>query len=164
MSYFKDKFKSILKIKESPRRIALAFALGVFIGISPFLGLHYIGAILLAWLFRLNKLVAVVGVSVNNPWTIVPISTFSVWIGAKMMGIKEVLPEIDWGGITLTKIIGKFSDLDSLTFMTKKLWPVISSFFVGSMLICTVSAIASYFIIQILLAKYKKEEQTCHIN
>jgi uncharacterized protein (DUF2062 family) len=163
MTYFIDKFKSILNIKESPRRIALAFALGVFIGISPFLGLHYIGAILLAWLFRLNKLVAVVGVSVNNPWTIVPISTFSVWIGAKIIGIKDVLPEIDWAGISLTKIIAKFSTIESLTIMTKQLWPVISSFFVGSMLICTISAIASYFIIQILLAKYKKEE-TCRIN
>ncbi len=163
MAYFRDKFISILKVKDSPHRIALAFALGVFVGISPFLGLHYIGAFFLAWLFRLNKLVAVVGVSVNNPWTIVPLSTFSVWIGAKMMGIKEVLPEIDWAGITITKIAGKFADLESLTFMTKKLWPVISSFFVGSMLACTVSAIASYFIVQILLAKYKKEE-TCRIN
>jgi len=163
MTYFRDKFKSILIIKDSPHRIALAFALGVFVGISPFLGLHYIGAFFLAWLFRLNKLVAIVGVSVNNPWTIVPLSTFSVWIGAKMMGIKEVLPEIDWAGITFTKIAGKFTDFASLTIMTKKLWPVISSFFVGSMLACTVSAIASYFIIQILLAKYKKEE-TCSIN
>jgi len=163
MTYFIDKFKSILKIKESPRRIALAFALGVFIGISPFLGLHYISAILLAWLFRLNKLVAVVGVSVNNPWTIVPISTFCVWIGAKMMGIKEVLPEVDWDSISLSNIIGKFSDMESLKIMIKQLWPVLSSFFVGSMLICTISAIASYFIIQILLKKYKKEE-TCPIN
>lgn len=117
----------------------------------------------MAWLFRLNKLVAIVGVSVNNPWTIVPISTFCVWIGAKMMGIREVLPEVDWAGITLTKIVGKFTDFESLISMTKKLWPVLSSFFVGSMLICTLSAIASYFIIQIFLARYKKEE-TCRIN
>ena len=137
--------------------------LGVFVGISPFLGLHYIGAFFLAWLFRLNKLVAVVGVSVNNPWTIVPLSTFSVWIGAKMIGIKEVLPDIDWAGITFTKIAGKFTDIASLTSMTKTLWPVISSFFVGSMLICTISAMASYVIIKMLLGKYKKEE-TCHIN
>ena len=156
MTYFKDKFKSILTIKESPHRIALAFALGVFLGISPFLGLHYIAAILLALLFRLNKLVAVIGVSVNNPWTIVPISTFCVWIGAKIIGIKKVLPEIDWAGISLTKIIAKFSDIESLKIMIKQLWPVISSFFVGSMLICTISAVISYFIIQILLAKYKK--------
>ena len=79
------------------------------------------------------------------------------------MGIKDVLPEIDWAGISLTKIIGKFSDIESLKVMTKQLWPVISSFFVGSMLICTLSAIASYFIIQILLEKYQ-EEGTCRIN
>jgi uncharacterized protein (DUF2062 family) len=163
MAYFRDKFKSIFTVKDTPHRIALAFALGVFVGISPFLGLHYLGAFFMAWLFRLNKLVAIVGVSVNNPWTIVPISTFCVWIGAKMMGIREVLPEVDWAGITLTKIVGKFTDLESLISMTKKLWPVLSSFFVGSMLICTLSAIASYFIIQIFLTRYKKEE-TCRIN
>ncbi|UCH80537.1 MAG: DUF2062 domain-containing protein [Nitrospiraceae bacterium] len=163
MAYFRDKFKSIFTVKDTPHRIALAFALGVFVGISPFLGLHYLGAFFMAWLFRLNKLVAIVGVSVNNPWTIMPISTFCIWIGAKMMGIREVLPEVDWAGITLTKIVGKFTDFESLISMTKKLWPVLSSFFVGSMLICTLSAIASYFIIQIFLARYKKEE-TCRIN
>ena len=163
MTYFKDKFKSILKVKESPHRIALAFALGVFVGISPFLGIHYIAALLLAWLFRLNKLVAVVGVSVNNPWTIVPISTFCVWVGAKMMGIKEVLPEVDWAGLSLSKIISKFTDMESLKIITKQLWPVLSSFFVGSMVICTISAIASYFIIQIVLERYRKEE-TCRTS
>jgi uncharacterized protein (DUF2062 family) len=159
MTYFKDKFKSIFKVKEPTHRIALAFALGVFVGISPFLGLHYVGAFFLAWLFRLNRLVALVGVSVNNPWTIVPISTSSVWIGAKVMGIKEVLPVINWAGISLTAIIGKFSDMENLLILTRKLWPVLSSFFVGSMLICVVSAIASYFIIQILLTKYKKKTE-----
>ena len=115
MTYFKDKFRAIFKIKDTPHRIALAFALGVFMGISPLLGLHYIGGIALAWLFRLSRLVAVVGVSVNNPWTIVPISTFCVWTGAKLMGIKQVLPEVDWGNITLTSILGQMSDLTVLS-------------------------------------------------
>ena len=72
MPYFRDKFRSIFQIKEPPHRIALSFAMGVFMGISPLLGLHYIGAVLIAMIFRLNKLVAIIGVSVNNPWTIAP--------------------------------------------------------------------------------------------
>jgi uncharacterized protein (DUF2062 family) len=158
MAYFQDKFKSIFQVRDTPHRIAMAFAIGVFMGISPFLGLHYIGAFFIAWLFKLNKLVAMVGVSVNNPWTIVPISTFCVWIGAKLMGIKQVLPEVDWKNVSLVSIVGRFSDLQNFIDLAKQLWPFLASFFVGSFLICTVSAVAGYFIIQILIKKYKKAE------
>jgi len=156
MAYFRDKFKSILKVKDSPHRIALAFAMGVFMGISPFLGLHYIGAFFLAWLFRLNKLVALVGVSVNNPWTIVPISSFCVWIGAKLIGIKKVLPEVDWGNVSLVNIMKKLTDLENFLYIVKQLMPLIKAFFVGSFIICSVSAVVSYFIIHILATRYKK--------
>jgi len=156
MAYFRDKFRSIFQIRESPHRIALAFAVGVFMGISPLLGLHYIGGVLLAMLFRLNKLVAIIGISVNNPWTIVPISTFCVWVGAKLLGIKQVLPEVDWGSISLTSIVMKFTSIESLLNMINDLWPLLSAFFVGSFLICTISAILSYFIILELAKKYHK--------
>ena len=155
MSYFKDKFRAIFTVKDSPRRIAAAFAMGVFMGISPFLGLHYIGAFFLAWLFRLNKLVAIVGVSVNNPWTIVPLSTFCVWIGAKMIGIKQVLPEVDWENVSLMAIAKKMTDLDNFLYMVKQLMPLIKAFFAGSFLVCTLSALISYFIIHTLAVKYR---------
>ena len=156
MAYFRDKFRSIFQIRESPHRIALAFAVGVFMGISPLLGLHYIGGVLLAMLFRLNKLVAIIGISVSNPWTIVPISTFCVWVGAKLLGIKQVLPEVDWGSISLTSIVMKFTSIENLLNMINDLWPLLSAFFVGSFLICTISAILSYFIILELAKKYHK--------
>ena len=156
MAYFRDKFRSIFQINEPPRRIALAFAMGVFMGISPLLGLHYIGGVLLAMLFRLNKLVAIIGISVNNPWTIVPISTFCVWVGTMLLGLKQVLPEVDWGSISLTSIAMQFTDLEKLMNMIKELWPLLSAFFVGSFLICTISAIASYFIMLELVSRYRK--------
>jgi uncharacterized protein (DUF2062 family) len=155
MQYFIDKFRSIFQIKESPHRIALAFAVGVFIGISPLIGLHYIGGVLLAMLFRLNKLVAIIGVSVNNPWTIVPISTFCVWVGAKLLGIKQVLPEVEWGSISFTSIVMKFTSLESLMSMINELWPLLVAFFVGSFLICTIASIVSYFILLEMVKRYR---------
>lgn len=163
MSYFRKKIKSVFKVQDTPHRIALAFALGVFMGISPFLGLHYIGAFAIAWLFRLNKLVAVVGVSVNNPWTIVPISSFCAWLGAKMIGLQQVLPDVDWQNVTLMNIMGKLTDLDTFVIVVRHLLPLIKAFFIGSFVICTISAVASYFIMQGLLARYKKNAQ-CPIN
>ncbi len=155
MSYFREKLKSVLKVKESPHRIALAFAFGVFMGVSPFLGLHYVGGIFLAYLFRLNKLVTIVGISVNNPWTIVPISTFAVWVGAKILGIKQVLPEVDWENLGLLNMIKKLADWENFLYVVKQMMPIIKTFFVGSFILCTVSAVISYFIIHHFAAKYK---------
>lgn len=156
MSYFRDKFRGIFKVKDTPHRIALAFAIGVLMGISPLIGIHYIGAFFLAWIFRLNKLVAFIGASVNNPWTVVPISSFSVWVGAKLIGLKQVLPDVDWGGITLTGIIKNFTDMNNFKNMIEELMPFLIAFFVGSMVICIIAAIASYFIIHKLASKYQE--------
>ncbi|GBE03845.1 hypothetical protein BMS3Abin09_00768 [bacterium BMS3Abin09] len=156
MAYFRDKFRAIFQVNEPPHRIALAFAMGVFMGISPLLGLHYIGAVLLAMLFRLNKIVSIIGVSVNNPWTIVPLSTFCVWFGAKLLRIKQVLPVVDWENISLSSIAMKFTDFEKLMHMIRDLWPLLSAFFVGSFIICTISSIASYFIILRLAGRYRK--------
>lgn len=156
MTYFVNKFRGIFTVKETPHRIALAFALGVFMGISPLLGLHYIGGFFLAWLFRLNKLVTLIGVSVNNPWTLVPISSFCVWFGAKLMGIRQVLPDVDWAGLTLSGILSGLTDLDKFLSAIDTLLPLIQAFFVGSLVICSISAVASYFIINILAKRYRK--------
>jgi uncharacterized protein (DUF2062 family) len=156
MAYFRDKFRSIFQIKEPPHRIALSFAMGVFMGMSPLIGFHYIGGVLLAMLFRLNKLVAIIGISINNPWTIVPISTFCVWVGAKLLGIKQVLPEVDWGSISLSSIVMQFTSLENLTNLIKELWPLLAAFFAGSFLICTIAAIVSYFIMLELVSRYRK--------
>lgn len=135
----------------------MAFAIGVFLGISPFLGIHYIGAFFLAWLFRLNRLVAIVGVSVNNPWTIVPISSFCVWVGAKLIGIKQVLPQVNWENITITHIMDKLADMDNFIDLVNKLMPLIKAFFAGSLVICTLTSIAGYFIIYNLVIRYKRD-------
>ena len=58
--------------RRSPERVAAAVALGVGVGLSPFIGFHFILAIVLAFLFRLNKLDTVLGSFVGNPWTLPP--------------------------------------------------------------------------------------------
>jgi uncharacterized protein (DUF2062 family) len=154
---FRDKFRGIFLTKDTPHRIALAFALGVFIGISPLLGLHYIGGFFFAWIFRLNKLVTFIGVSVNNPWTMVPIFSFCIWVGKKLIGIKHVLPEVNWKGMTLTNI-SRLTDMDNFIYLINKLMPLLASFFVGSFVVCTFAAIASYFIIQTLVIRYRETQ------
>lgn len=138
----RDKFREILKVKDTPHRIAMAFALGVFLGISPLLGLHTIGAFFLAWLLKLNRLVAIVGVYITNPWTIVPIYTFCIWVGAKLTGLERILPAVDWNDVSLMVFISELKHL-------------IMPFLAGTIVVGSISAVASYFIIHWAVVKYR---------
>lgn len=130
----RDKLREILVIKDTPHRIAIAFAAGVFLGMSPLLGLHTILGFTVAWIFKLNKLVTITGVYVTNPWTIVPIYTFSTWFGAKCLGLKQIIPDIDWHNATMSYFLEEMQHL---------LWP----FIIGTTIIGIFSAVISYYII-----------------
>ncbi|MBC8413172.1 MAG: DUF2062 domain-containing protein [Nitrospira sp.] len=158
MGYIIDKFRGIFLVNEPPHRIALAFAVGAFWGISPLVGLHYLMGLASAILFRLNKLITVCGVSVSNPWTIVPISTFCIWFGAKLLNIKQVLPEIDWANLNFISIAGTIKDWEQLSELLIKLKPALISFFLGSFVVGTISAIFSYVIVLRLAKKYQQNK------
>lgn len=131
---FRDRLREILSIKDSPHRLAMAFAVGVFIGMSPLLGLHTVLGIAAAWLFNLNRIVTITGVFVTNPWTIVPVYTFSTWIGARCLGVEQIIPEIEWSHITFG-------------YFLNKLKPLLMPFIFGALLVGLISAIIGYFII-----------------
>ena len=121
--------------------MATAFAIGVFIGMSPLLGVHTVLGLFAAWLFRLNRLITLVGVYVTNPWTIVPIYSFGTWFGARIMGMDNLLPVIDWSHITL---IGFF----------KEFRPLLLPFLIGNTVIGIVSAVLSYVVVYTAAKKY----------
>ena len=60
--------------------------MGVFFGFSPFLGFHTLLAIIVAFLFNLNRVAALLGVYSNLPWIIAPYYAIVTMIGAKIVG------------------------------------------------------------------------------
>ncbi|HMD35874.1 MAG TPA: DUF2062 domain-containing protein [Vicinamibacterales bacterium] len=80
----------LLHVDDSPERTAAAFALGVFFGFSPFLGLHTILGIAFAFLLNLNRVAVLLGVYSNIPLTLAPYYATATWMGAQMTG--EGLP------------------------------------------------------------------------
>ena len=73
---------ALLHIDDTPERTAAAFALGVFFGFSPFLGLHTVLAIAFAFLLNLNRVAVLLGVYSNLPWIIAPYYAFATMVGA----------------------------------------------------------------------------------
>ena len=77
---------TLLHIDDTPERTAAAFALGVFFGFSPFLGLHTILGILFAFLFSLNRVAVLLGVYSDLPWFIAPYYAFVTMAAARITG------------------------------------------------------------------------------
>jgi uncharacterized protein (DUF2062 family) len=77
---------ALLHIDDTPQRTAAAFALGIFFGFSPFLGLHTVLGIVFAFLLNLNRVAVLLGVYANLPWVIAPYYTFVTIAAARITG------------------------------------------------------------------------------
>lgn len=84
----KRAYERFVKIRGSPREIALGFALGLFIGMTPTIGFQMPIAIFLAALFKWNKISAALAVWITNPLTAPFVYSFSYFVGAKALGFK----------------------------------------------------------------------------
>jgi uncharacterized protein len=80
---------TLLHVDDTPERTAAAFALGVFFGFSPFLGLHTVLGILFAFLLNFNRVAVLLGVYANLPWIIAPYYAFTTMVvGAPLTGYR----------------------------------------------------------------------------
>jgi len=77
---------ALLHVDDTPERTAAAFAVGVFFGFSPFLGFHTLLAIIVAFLFNLNRVAMLLGVYSNLPWFLAPYYAIATMVGSEMTG------------------------------------------------------------------------------
>ena len=88
--YIKYRLK---RLPDSPKRIAVGISAGVFASFTPFYGLHFIIAIIIARLLRGNILAALSGTFFGNPLTYVPIGIISLNMGHFIMGTNQPASE-----------------------------------------------------------------------
>lgn len=79
-----------VRLPGTPTNIALGLACGAAVSFTPFIGLHFILAFILAWLLGGNLLAAAIGTVVGNPLTF-----FFIWLlvfktGQWMLGMDNV--------------------------------------------------------------------------
>jgi uncharacterized protein (DUF2062 family) len=138
---FRSVFRRLLALDDPPERTALAFAVGVFIAFSPFLGLHTILATLVAFLFRFNKIAIYTGTFLNNPFlTLVPIILASYGLGARLLGRPVRLPR---AALELLK------DSHPLTLaywheLFAHGWDILLPFAVGGLVLSVVCSLVAY--------------------
>ncbi|MFW5853933.1 MAG: DUF2062 domain-containing protein [Thermodesulfobacteriota bacterium] len=90
LSWVKKYYERFLKIRGSPHEIAMGFALGLFIGMSPFMGVHMGLAVFLAALLGYNKFAAGIAVWISNPVTAPVLYGMTYYLGARFIGLEKI--------------------------------------------------------------------------
>jgi uncharacterized protein (DUF2062 family) len=138
---WRKSLRRLLAIDDPPERTALAFAIGVFIAFSPFLGLHTIIATVLAVIFRFNKVAIYTGTFVNNPFlTLVPIIVASFAIGAFVLGRPVAVSAEGMRLLTEPHLLtgGYWRRLSSYG------WEIVLPYAIGGMMLSFICSLASY--------------------
>jgi len=129
----------LLHTHDTPRRTAGAFALGVFLGFSPLLGLHTILGLGLAFALRLNRIAVLIGVYANLPWMMPPYYAMATVAGAAILGV-TVPPDL---AAQLRQILSG-PGLGELRALAAKMAPLFWSFMLGSTLGSCVLSLVAY--------------------
>ena len=79
--------EQMLHTHDTPERTAAAFALGVFFGFSPLLGVHTILGLVFAFALNLNRVAVLVGIYSNLPWILPAYYTLATAVGAAILGV-----------------------------------------------------------------------------
>ena len=98
----------LLALKEAPRKVALGFALGILVGMTPFWGVHIPTSLLTAVALRWSKFAALIGVQITNVGTAPLIYPVNYWVGVHALGVSRQVawPEsLDYG--QMLQLIGK---------------------------------------------------------
>lgn len=79
-----------IRLRGSAEEVARGMALGVFIGMTPTMGVQTPLALFFAMLLKENKIAALIGVWISNPMTAIPIYTFNFKVGKHLLGTPDI--------------------------------------------------------------------------
>ena len=92
----KERFLGLCRSNSSSREIALGMAIGVFIGITPTYGFHFIMAFIVAFTMKhVNKVAIFLGINISLPPTIPFITWAGYSLGRVMLG-SNAYPALGW--------------------------------------------------------------------
>ena len=148
VGYLRRFYKRFIRLRGTPREIALGFALGVFVGMSPTMGFQIVIAVFFAALLKWSKISASLGVFITNPFTAPFIYSLTYFVGAKILKLEKVF-----------EIPEELSIAVALT-MLEKAPKIFAAMTIGTIIVgipvAIVSFILAYLFVSISQRKIKK--------
>ncbi|MBM4275720.1 MAG: DUF2062 domain-containing protein [Deltaproteobacteria bacterium] len=140
IKYYWLKFR---RLQGSPQKLAWGMALGVFIGVTPTVPFHTVGALTLAAILRISPVTTYLGIWVMNPVTMAPLYLLAYKVGELVL-LKDAplaLPEVY-----------------NFQTMMDLLWRGGLALQVGGLIIALPPAIISYFLTLWLVQRYRRQK------
>jgi uncharacterized protein (DUF2062 family) len=144
----------VLHVKDTPHRIALGAALGVFVALTPTMGFQMLLVVVLAMVFRANKVVGLPFVWISNPLTAGPIYGSGFLLGKLMLGGNYRAPDFaaalaahgSWWGERMANAILAWWHVTMEVFLP--LW-------LGGVVMGGVAGTATYFLVRYAATTYQ---------
>ena len=152
----------VKRLPDTPHKIAIGLAIGVFCSFTPFFGLHIFLAALLAYLCKGNIVAALLGTFFGNPITWPFIAAFSVKLGQMILGhptqnfeasLEQILEAVNafMRGLISLFGYGKSDWMLVYDFMKELFFP----YLIGGFILGLIIALISYFIFRPIIYAYK---------
>lgn len=122
------------------RSLAAGFAVGVFFSFTPLVTLHMLFALIVAIVFRFNKMTTMAGVWVNNPYTMPFVFYGCFRLGETILGMRVPPPS--------------FESYTLETFLQAAL-PYAAPLFLGTTIVGLVAAAVGYLVVYRIASKVK---------
>ena len=144
--FFRFLYIKLVRINDSPQRIALGFGLGVFFGILP--GAGPVASLVMAFIFRVNRVAALIGSILTNTWLSAVTFVLAIKIGS-------AITAANW-----TEVYNQCKFLLK-NFQWKNLWDIsfldiIRPLAFGYVIIGLLAAVIAYLVTIVILAQRKK--------
>lgn len=143
VTYF---LKRTLRLSGTPYAIAIGSAAGVFASMTPFVGLHFILAVAIAWILRGNLIAGAVATFVGNPLTF-PF----IWVGTYKVG--QLI--LHGSSVDAPPVLAKAEAHTSFYHLL----PLIQPMIVGSIPIGVAAGCVTYFVVFRTVVAYRKSRR-----
>ena len=155
----------IKRLPDTPHKIALGFAIGVFVSFSPLFGLHFIVAAVIAMALRGNVLASLMGTFFGNPITFPFIATISYRTG--QLFLDASVTDGSFHGIKTAIVdgfVGTWQSVLSIVGLSEPAWGQVEHFLgavflpylIGGLIPGLIAAVISYMLGRPLVAAYQK--------
>ncbi|MEM9011499.1 MAG: DUF2062 domain-containing protein [Pseudomonadota bacterium] len=158
----------VRRLPDTPHRVALGLACGVFVSFSPFFGVHFFYAMLIAWLLGGNMVASLIGTFVGNPLTFPLIAWSSLGIGRWIVGVVNQESEFEAVARAFGDAArGAWQSVRSLfgygegawTRLSDFFWDVFFPYYVGGLIPGLIAAVVMYYLARPLIAAYQKRRR-----
>lgn len=137
---FKKFYRKIVRINDSPQRVARGVAIGVFWGVMPTFGLAILFSVPTAIFLRANKMASILSTFVSNPLTTPIFYASGYSIGQFILNSSgKNIPSFSW------KII-----------RIENLWGISKSLLIGNAILATIMALSAYIVTLKIIQRHRR--------